>query len=202
MTQEIPVSSVPSVPREKPSPVLIVLLIMPMLGIVVALVMIIASPRAQNTLPGNLDAASASVLNFTAPAFDVLDPDGTMFSLLDYPGRIVFLNFWQTTCIPCREEMPALAQFSREQGADGAVVIAINFDETTEAVKQFLAQYEVIGLKVGMDFESRIQRAYGVSAIPTTFVLNEEGVVVYMKLGEITIDDMYGYLEALKAPQA
>jgi len=186
-------------PDQKPSPVLVVLLIIPLLGILVALLMIATNPnaRAASTLPGGLNPQSASLINFNAPAFDVLDPNGDMFSLLDYEGRVVFLNFWQTTCEPCKEEMPDFQRFAREQGNEGAAVIAINFGESTETVRQWLAANDIVGLTVGMDYESRIQRAYGVANIPTTFIIDENGVVTYMKLGAMTLDEMYEYADSM-----
>lgn len=179
----------------RPSPVLIVMLIVPLLGILIALLMVAANPTRTESLPNDLNPQSASLINFTAPPFDVLDPNGEMFSLLDTRGRVVFLNFWQTTCIPCEVEMPDFARFSREQGSDGIAVIALNFGESNEVVRPWLAARDLVGLKVGMDYESRIQRAYGVQNIPTTFVIDPSGVVVYMKLGAMTLDEMYDYAQ-------
>lgn len=186
----------------RPSPVLIVLLIVPLVGILLALLMIAMTPRqAEGGLPGT-GVQAASLINFTAPPFDVLDLNGDVFSLLDYRGRVVFLNFWQTTCLPCEIEMPDLARFSREQGDDGVAVIAINFGETNETVRNWLAARDIVGLKVGMDYESRIQRAYGVLNIPTTFVIDPEGRVVYMKLGIMSLDEMYQYADSVMAAVA
>ncbi|MFQ3648374.1 MAG: TlpA disulfide reductase family protein, partial [Anaerolinea sp.] len=120
----------------------------------------------------------------------------------DYRGRVVFLNFWQTTCLPCEIEMPDLARFSREQGDEGVAVIALNFGETNETVREWLAARDIVGLKVGMDYESRIQRAYGVLNLPTTFVIDPEGRVVYMKLGIMSLDEMYQYADSVMAAAA
>jgi thiol-disulfide isomerase/thioredoxin len=182
----------------KPSPILIVFLLVPLIGILVALLMIANNPENNTGLP-NMGVDAPSLINYEAPPFEVLDLNGQVFSLLDYRGRVVFLNFWQTTCIPCRTEMPDFAQFSAEQGADGVAVIALNFDENNDIVQTFLNDYNVVGLQVGMDYESRIQRAYGVANIPTTFIINEEGVVVNMKLGIMTLEEMYEYADSLKS---
>ncbi len=197
MTQEARTPT--TTPEQKPSPVLVVLLIIPLVGILVALLMIATDPntRAASTLPGDLNPQSASLINFKAPAFDVLDPNGEMFSLLDYEGRVIFLNFWQTTCEPCKKEMPDFQRFAREQGDDGVAVITINFGESTETVRQWLAANDIVGLTVGLDYESRIQRAYGVANIPTTFVIDEQGIVTYMKLGAMTLDEMYEYADTM-----
>lgn len=196
MTDEI-VNSAPS-PDSRPSPVLIVLLIVPLVGILLALLMVAMTPRQPEGGLPSTGGQAASLINFTAPPFDVLDLNGEVFSLLDYRGRVVLLNFWQTTCLPCEIEMPDLARFSREQGDEGAAVIAINFGETNETVREWLAARDIVGLKVGMDYESRIQRAYGVLNLPTTFVIDPEGRVVYMKLGIMSLEQMYEYVESVK----
>jgi thiol-disulfide isomerase/thioredoxin len=186
----------------RPSPVLIVLLIVPLVGILLALLMIALTPRQPEGGLPTTGVQAASLINFTAPPFDVLDLNGEVFSLLDYRGRVVFLNFWQTTCLPCEIEMPDLARFSREQGDDGVAVIALNFGETNETVREWLAARDIVGLKVGMDYESRIQRAYGVLNLPTTFVIDPEGRVVYMKLGIMSLDEMYQYADSVMAAVA
>lgn len=186
----------------RPSPVLIVLLIVPLVGILLALLMVALTPRQPEGGLPTAGVQAASLINFTAPPFDVLDLNGDVFSLLDYRGRIVFLNFWQTTCLPCEIEMPDLARFSREQGDDGVAVIALNFGETNETVREWLAARDIVGLKVGMDYESRIQRAYGVLNLPTTFVIDPEGRVVYMKLGIMSLDEMYQYADSVIAAVA
>jgi cytochrome c biogenesis protein CcmG/thiol:disulfide interchange protein DsbE len=183
----------------RPSPVLVVLLIVPLVGILMALLMIALSPRQPELALPTVGVQAASLINFTAPPFDVLDLNGEVFSLLDYRGRVVFLNFWQTTCAPCEVEMPDLARFSREQGDEGAAVIAINFGETNETVRNWLAARDIVGLKVGMDYESRIQRAYGVLNLPTTFVIDPEGRIVYMKLGVMSLEEMYEYADSVTA---
>jgi len=186
-------------PAERPSPVLVVLLIVPLVGILLALLMIALNPRQPEPGLPTVGVQAASLVNFTAPPFDVLDLNGEVFSLLDYRGRVVFLNFWQTTCAPCEVEMPDLARFSREQGDEGAAVIAINFGETNETVRNWLAARDIVGLKVGMDYESRIQRAYGVLNLPTTFVIDPEGRIVYMKLGVMSLEEMYEYADSVMA---
>ncbi len=183
----------------RPSPVLIVLLIVPLVGILLALLMVAMTPRQPEGGLPTTGVQAASLINFTAPPFDVLDLNGEVFSLLDYRGRVVFLNFWQTTCLPCEIEMPDLARFSREQGDEGVAVIALNFGETNETVREWLAARDIVGLKVGMDYESRIQRAYGVLNLPTTFVIDPEGRVVYMKLGIMSLDEMYQYADSVTA---
>lgn len=177
----------------KPSSVLVVLLVVPLLGILAALLMIATNPSQSSPLPNDLNPQSATLINFTAPPFDVLDPQGDVFSLLDYRGRVVFLNFWQTTCIPCEAEMPELAAFSRDQGETGIAVIAVNFGETSNTVLPWLAARNLDDLKIGLDYESGIQRAYGVQNIPTTFVIDPQGVVVYMKLGAMDQAEMEDY---------
>ncbi|HKZ76184.1 MAG TPA: TlpA disulfide reductase family protein, partial [Actinomycetota bacterium] len=87
------------------------------------------------------------------PAFDVIrgappaagefalrDPDGRVVSLREFRGRVVFLNFWATWCVPCREEIPAMQTLARDLGAEGLVVLAVNYEEDPETVQAFVRE--------------------------------------------------------------
>src|SRR5215203_2996693 len=114
-------------PSQRPSPVLIIFLLLPILGIVAALIMVVQNERQQNPdvidLPAELERRAAALMNYTAPSFAVTDLEGTPVSLDEYQGRVVFLNFWTTDCPPCVRELPAFAQFASEQGETGAAVL-------------------------------------------------------------------------------
>src|SRR5512145_204952 len=61
-----------------------------------------------------------------APDFTLLDTDGQQVSLQHFRGKVVFLNFWATWCIPCREEMPAMEQLYQEFKDKNFVILAVN----------------------------------------------------------------------------
>lgn len=187
-----------------PSPVLMIFLIIPLIGILVALVMVVVENqnRPQSTTITAPDGypSNVNLIDFEAPLFDMLNLDGELMRLDDYRGRIVFLNFWQTTCPPCVEELPALAAFEDAQSADGAAVLAVNFDETAAMVRDFFSANDIDEAPtILMDTESRYRRLYGVVQIPTTFIIDGEGIVRRMHLGPLTEDVMFTYLDEIQA---
>ena len=72
-----------------------------------------------------------------APNFTLLDVSGKQVSLQEYRGKAVFLNFWATWCIPCREEMPAMEQLHQLFQGQGLAILAVNLKESAEQVRRF-----------------------------------------------------------------
>src|SRR5918992_1301398 len=78
-----------------------------------------------------------------APEFVLKDPAGKQVSLRELRGKIVFLNFWATWCLPCIEEMPALEKLHRDLEKEGLVILAVNFQEGPERVKDFFGEHNL-----------------------------------------------------------
>lgn len=194
-------------PENRPSMGLVVFLVVPLVGILVALVMIATSGQnnaAQNRLnnaPEVVQRNAAALINFTAPDFALTDLDGNPVSMADYAGKTLFLNFWQTTCAPCVRELPAFADFAAASDGDAVAVLAVNFDETSQDVRNFFSEYDISGVPVALDPDSSVRRTYGVVQIPVTFIITPDGVVRQMHLGEMTFDDMEQYLVLVEYQQ-
>lgn len=191
----------------RPSPVLLVFLLFPLVGLAAAAVVILGntSPATGGTPPTPLPVTLAPPrVSEDTPIIDfaLTSLTGETVSLSDYAGRIVFLNFWQTTCIPCREELPAFEAFQAAQGADGAVVLAVNIQESPDQITPFLEQYGGASLQILLDRNSDVATSYGIFAMPTTYVIDGSGIVNYIKLGEMTAGDLAAYVEAINAAQA
>ena len=200
-----------SPPANRPSPVLLLFLIFPLIGLVVALGITLnargtgtSAPTAAPPtplavtlppIPTPPQVVGAPILDFELPALD----GGGPVRLTDYAGRVVFLNFWATWCEPCKRELPAFEQFTAEQGDDGAVVLAVNTGEDEATVQAFLEAQGITGLNVLLDPEATVAEQYGVFQIPVTFVIDGDGNVRYPHYGEMTPDDLAGYLAALEA---
>ncbi|HEX2227610.1 MAG TPA: TlpA disulfide reductase family protein [Candidatus Binatia bacterium] len=75
-----------------------------------------------------------------APEFELTDPAGKQVRLRELRGKILFLNFWATCCLPCIEEMPAMEKLHHELEKEGLVILAVNFQEDPERVKEFLTK--------------------------------------------------------------
>lgn len=181
-------------PPNKPSRALIVFLIVPILGIIIALAMVATeNTRTAPALPNGITTNQASLINFNAPLFELSLLEGETVSLEQYRGKVLFLNFWQTTCEPCKREMPTFADFLADYGEE-ANILAINFDETPEQIQAFLDEYNIQGVPIALDESSRTRRSYGIANIPVTFIIDANGIVRNMKLGEMTYENMVSYL--------
>jgi thiol-disulfide isomerase/thioredoxin len=200
MTEQI--SPPPTTERTgKPSPILIVFLIFPLLGILAAAGLAISSLNAPVPTPLPVSLADVSLMNKPAPNFELANLDGGRTRLSSYRGRVVFVNFWATWCEPCQRELPAFAQFADMEEARGAVILAVNMAETPETINAYFEQFGITGLTVLLDTNLDVQGAYNVNQFPTTYVLDPAGVVRYRHLGEMTTFDLMAYVDELSATQ-
>ncbi len=184
--------------RPSPSPLLIILLVLPMLGVFGALVTFIASGglAPPNPTPPPLPTLPPSPLvGRSAPNFELATLEGGTLRLSSLRGQVVFLNFWATWCEPCVRELPAFQAFMQQQGEGGAVILAINNGETPEQISEFLAENNVSGLPVLLDSDYDVQNRYDVIVFPTTFVVDPGGVVREAHRGELTEDALNAYAE-------
>ncbi|MBL8162155.1 MAG: TlpA family protein disulfide reductase [Anaerolineae bacterium] len=181
----------------RPSPILIVFLLFPLLGIVAAVVLALsessAPPAPATPLP--VTAAAPSLIDQPAPNFALNGLDGTEFRLSSYRGRIVFLNFWATWCEPCVRELPVFQQFSVAQAeARQAVILAVNVGEQPDRISPYLDERGIDALSVLLDDDLELYGAYGIEVMPTTYVIDAAGVIRFKHLGEMTAEDLAAYL--------
>jgi len=115
--------------------------------------------------------------DFTLPM-----PDGRHFRLSDHRGKVVFVNFWATWCPPCREEMPAMERLYARQKDRALAMVAVSLDASPAVVAPYLAQGGFT-FPVALDPRMDLASAYGVRALPASFIVDPRGVVVAMALG-------------------
>ena len=120
-----------------------------------------------------------------APAFTVTDLDGREISPASLRGKVVIVNFWATWCGPCRAEIPDLVALQNKY-KDTLQVIGISEDEAgVEVVKRFAAEHQ-INYPIAM-MTPEIEKLYpGISALPTSFILDRESRVVQKHVGMLT----------------
>lgn len=117
-----------------------------------------------------------------APDFTLEDLSGKRLSLKNLKGKVVFLNFWATWCIPCREEMPTMEKLYRELRNEGLEIVAIDVMESKKDVREFV---EELGLTftVLLDRDGEVSKAYGAWAIPATHIINRKAELVGKAMG-------------------
>jgi len=129
------------------------------------------SAPTQGTQVGNL-----------APDFQINSPDGQTMSLSDLRGKPVLINFWATRCPPCVSEMPYLQEIYNEWSETELMLLAINIGESSTKVKEFLQGHN-LSLPVLLDAKQLVARKYGISAIPTTFFIDKDGIIQEKVIG-------------------
>ena len=117
-----------------------------------------------------------------APDFSLELLDGSTMTLSDYQGGIVVLDFWATWCPPCVRAMPILETVMNDYADQGVAVYAINLRETTEQVEQFLTNHG-LDLPVAMDRDGAVAGEYLIRAVPTTVIVDDQGVVAEVHVG-------------------
>lgn len=120
--------------------------------------------------------------NRLAPDFTLPDTDGNQVRLSQFRGKTVVLNFWTTTCQPCLEEMPSLADFAKVVSTrKDVVVLTISTDATKEiavSALQTLLHEPKMPFPILLDPESNVVRdKYGTQLFPETWIIDANGVI-------------------------
>ena len=109
---------------------------------------------------------------------------GRKVALGDFRGRLVFLNFFATWCVPCREEMPPLNSLYTALKNEGFVVLGVSIDPSETQVKSFVAEKNIT-YPVLMDSEKEVYfDLYAVLVLPTSFLIDKDGMIAEKILGE------------------
>lgn len=125
----------------------------------------------------------------SVPDFSLPDMDAELHALQDYRGKVVLINFWATWCPPCRREMPALEQLYSKLGDEAFAVLAINQWEDADHVFAYMGELSVFpSFPILFDPESKVSAEFGVKGLPTSFLLDKQGRVVYRAVGGRAFD--------------
>ncbi len=142
-----------------------------------------------------------------APDFTLVDQYGNSHTLSDYKGKTVFLNFWATWCGPCKREMPDIQQLYLDEGENTGDVIILGVaapksddnpfnqeDKDIAGITEFLEEggytYPVL-----MDTTGQVLADYGISAFPTTFMIDKDGNLFGYLTGTMTREIMDSIIE-------
>ena len=112
--------------------------------------------------------------------------EGTPVTLAQFKGKILFLNFWGTSCVPCIEEMPGIAKLYKSLKDERMAFVAVT-GEGRAQVTSFLKENDV-GVPIYLSDEEP-PRQLPVPGVPTTFIMDGNGTVVFMHAGPLNWDD-------------
>ncbi|MDT8862724.1 TlpA family protein disulfide reductase [Alkalihalobacillus sp. MEB130] len=118
--------------------------------------------------------------------------NGEQVSLDEYLGQPVVLNFFATWCHPCQEEMPIILEMEKKLKEKGAAFLAINMtsqEKGKEEIKPFLQHYRA-NFDPLLDKDGDVMKKYQIIGIPTTIVIDEQGMIVQRINGGLTYEIM------------
>ncbi|MCL7749161.1 TlpA disulfide reductase family protein [Halalkalibacter alkaliphilus] len=124
--------------------------------------------------------------------FELTTLNGEKVALGDYLGQPVVVNFFATWCHPCQEEMPIILEMEKRLKEKGAAFLAINMtsqERGKEEIRPFLQHYRATFDPL-LDVEGEVMKKYQIIGIPTTIVIDEQGVIVQRINGGLTYDLM------------
>jgi len=113
---------------------------------------------------------------------------GTKFRLAAQRGKVVMINFWATWCPPCREEMPAMERLWQHHKDQGFVIVAVSLDADPTVVKPFVDRH-TLTFPVALDPKMDLGNAYGVRALPSSFIVDTQGYLAALALGPRSWDN-------------
>ncbi|WAM32287.1 TlpA family protein disulfide reductase [Caldicellulosiruptor naganoensis] len=124
--------------------------------------------------------------------FTLESVDGKEYSISNFRGKKVILNFFATWCPPCKAEIPDFERF--HQNNKDIVLIGVNIQEDKKTVEEFLKSMGISYI-VLLDKDGKIASSFGIDGIPTTFLLDENGRVVAKKVGMMTYDELERFIK-------
>jgi peroxiredoxin len=118
-----------------------------------------------------------------APDFTVPGLSPTPVRLADFTGQVVFLNFWATWCLPCKEEMPSMERLYRRHKARGFSIVALSIDMAPAATVAAFVKELGLTFPIGLDPKMEVAERFRVLGLPASFLIDREGRTVAVAVG-------------------
>ncbi len=135
-------------------------------------------------------------VTYPAPDLTLENVNGRFESLGDYRGQVVLVNNWATWCPPCKAEMPTLVDFYNDHSSQGLDVIAIEAGEPKDYVLQFVEEFR-LPFSVWLDPNSLALDAFKNPNLPSSYVIDRQGIIRYTWTGEINRERLEQYVTPL-----
>lgn len=169
-------------------------------ALVVAVVALFQVSRGDDASTEAVDGGETSPeIGARAPDFTVRTLAGTEFSLsghLESDGRPVFLNMWAEWCFPCRAEMPAIDAVAAAHPEVHFIGVVVDDEEAP--ARDFVNEYG-IRYEIGLDDDRVVKQAYVVWAMPSTYLIDSDGVIVERIFGPLREAELEEMLELVAA---
>jgi cytochrome c biogenesis protein CcmG/thiol:disulfide interchange protein DsbE len=166
------------------------LIALPLLGFIALAVLFFRGLESgdPSRLPSALIGRPAP--NLSLPALEGLTRENAQVPGLDpsnFQGRVTLVNVWASWCIPCRTEHPQLERLATDRRFQ---LVGINYKDSAENARRFLARYGNPYLAVGVDAGGRAGIEWGVYGVPETFLIGRDGRILYKHVGPIIEENL------------
>lgn len=161
-----------------------------------AAVLVVASAVLLAQESGSRAALVASGERKPAPDFALKDSAGKQFTLKDYRGKILLLDFWATWCHGCKQEMPWFVDFDQKYRKSGLDVVGVSMDDdgwkvVTPFIKSTGVPYRIV---LG---DEKTAKNYHIEGMPDTFLIDREGRIAAVYNGMVDREDIEKNVQSL-----
>ena len=125
------------------------------------------------------------------------------FSVNEYAGKVVVLDFWASWCVPCRRSFPWLNAMQQKYADDGLVIIGVNLDMERADAARFLEEYPA-EFAILYDENQELAKQFEVVAMPSSYVIGRDGKILARHMGfKVKQQDEYESIivDALRKPE-
>lgn len=105
-----------------------------------------------------------------------------VIKLSDFKGKVIYLDFWASWCIPCRKSFPWMNDLQKRYGNKGFKIIAINLDQESDKVKAFLEKIPA-NFTIAYDPEGITAKTFKVKGMPSSYLIDRTGKIVFSHIG-------------------
>jgi thiol-disulfide isomerase/thioredoxin len=125
----------------------------------------------------NVSANSNTNLSIDLSTTELLDQQ-----LNNAKGKVVYVDFWASWCIPCRKSFPWMNNLAAQYQAQGLIILSINLDHSRVLADRFLAQIPA-NFPIIYDPKGNIAKKYQLKGMPSSFIINRQGQIVSTHVG-------------------
>lgn len=160
------------------------------IALVVTAIAIAANACVDKQRAGESAGTRAVQIGSPAPAYATVSLAGDSVSIARLHGKVVLLNVWATWCHPCRKEIPELRALHEQYKTRGLEVVGVSVDNdgNDDLIREFMKEF-AMDFPVWRDPDERISTRFLTVGVPTTFLIDREGILRWKNIGPIAPND-------------
>ena len=151
--------------------------------ILVVIILVVAPGLPGIAWAGDPFAELSLIRPIAATDFTVPQLTSQQLRLSDFKGRVVFLNFWATWCVPCREEMPVMERLYQRYRDRGLTILAVSVDTGGPATVAAFVKMLRLTYPIGLDPKMEVANQYRVRVLPSSFLIDRQRNVAGIAVG-------------------